>query len=192
MLREIRPALVLIVALTVITGLVYPLAMTGIAQAIFPRPGERQPDRAGRQGRRLGADRPDVRRAMRYFHGRPSAAGDGYNAAASSGSNLGPTNAKLIERVKGDVDDAEGGEPERAGAGRPRHHLGQRPRPGHLAGAAPVPGAARRQGAQPARRPGASARCRQHPGPVPRPPRRAARQRARAQPRARPRHGAAK
>ena len=116
MLKEIRPAIVLIVALTLITGLVYPLAMTGIAGVIFPDAGAGQPDREGRQGHRLGADRPGRSPSDEYFHGRPSAttAPDPkdatktvdapYNAANSGGSNLGPTNKALIERVKGDVD----------------------------------------------------------------------------------------
>jgi K+-transporting ATPase ATPase C chain len=115
MLKEIRPAIVLVVILTVITGLVYPLAMTGIAQALFPRQA---------QGSLVEVDGKVVGSALigqeftsdKYFHGRPSAttAPDPndpsktvpapYNAANSGGSNLGPTNKALIERVKADVD----------------------------------------------------------------------------------------
>jgi K+-transporting ATPase ATPase C chain len=115
MLKEIRPAIVLVVILTLITGLVYPLAMTGIAEAIFPKQA---------QGSLVEVDGKVVGSALigqeftsdKYFHGRPSAttAPDPndpsktvpapYNAANSGGSNLGPTNKTLIERVKGDVD----------------------------------------------------------------------------------------
>jgi potassium-transporting ATPase KdpC subunit len=115
MLREIRPAIVVLVALTLITGLVYPLAMTGIAQIVFPNQA---------QGSLIERDGHVVGSALigqdfisdKYFHGRPSATTKAdpndatktvpapYNAANSGGSNLGPSNKALIDRVQADLD----------------------------------------------------------------------------------------
>jgi K+-transporting ATPase ATPase C chain len=115
MLREIRPAIVLLVALTVITGLVYPLAITGIAGVLFPKQA---------QGSLIEKDGKVVGSALigqefkddKYFHGRPSATtapdpadstktvSAPYNAANSGGSNLGPTSKALADRLKEDVD----------------------------------------------------------------------------------------
>jgi potassium-transporting ATPase KdpC subunit len=103
MLAHLRPAVVLLVLLTLLTGIAYPLAVTGVAQLVLP---------SVANGSLVVADGKVVGSALigqnwtsdRYFHGRPSAAGNGYDAMASSGSNLGPTSAKLIARVKQDVD----------------------------------------------------------------------------------------
>jgi potassium-transporting ATPase KdpC subunit len=115
MLKEIRPALVLLVALAAITGLIYPLAMTGIAGALFPD--QARGSLVQRDGKVVGSALiGQAFTADRYFHGRPSAtmAPDPkdpaktveapYNAANSGGSNLGPTNKALADRVKNDVD----------------------------------------------------------------------------------------
>ena len=113
-MKHIRPAIVMIIAMTVITGLIYPLMMTGIAQAVFPVSGERQPDREGRQGDRLGADRPELhhRQVLPWpsvgDHGTGPEGSDQdravpYAADNSSGSNLGPTSKALVDRVKDDA-----------------------------------------------------------------------------------------
>jgi len=115
MLRQIRPAIVLIVLMTVLTGLAYPLAMTGLAQVLFPH-------QAGgslieKDGKVIGSELIGQNFTdEKYFHGRPSATTDTdpndstktvpapYNASNSGGSNAGPTSKSLIERVQGDVD----------------------------------------------------------------------------------------
>jgi len=115
MLREIRPAIVVLVLLTAITGLAYPLAMTGIARAIFPY--QSQGSLIEKDGKVVGSALiGQVFADDKYFHGRPSATNTPdpkdatktidapYNAANSGGSNLGPTSKTLIERVKSDVD----------------------------------------------------------------------------------------
>jgi K+-transporting ATPase ATPase C chain len=125
MLREIRPAIVLLLALTVITGLAYPLAVTAVAGAIFPKQAE---------GSLIEKDGKVVGSALigqeftsdKYFHGRPSATvatdpNDStktvpapYNAANSGGSNLGPTSKALNDRVKEDVEKLKAENPSQA------------------------------------------------------------------------------
>src|SRR6202044_625045 len=115
MWRELRPAIVVLVALTAITGLVYPLAVTGIAQLVFPS--QAQGSLIERNGHTVGSALIGQSfTSDKYFHGRPSATtapdpndasktvAAPYNAANSGGSNLAPSNKALIDRVQGDID----------------------------------------------------------------------------------------
>jgi K+-transporting ATPase ATPase C chain len=101
-IRAIRPALVLTLLLTLLLGVAYPFVVLGIGQAIFPAQanGSLIVDGGRVVGSRLIGQ---SFAAPRYFHGRPSAAGKGYDANASSGSNLGPASKALKERIAGDI-----------------------------------------------------------------------------------------
>ncbi|MET4684356.1 potassium-transporting ATPase subunit KdpC [Brevundimonas faecalis] len=104
MLNHIRPAVVMIALFTGVLGVAYPLAVTGVAQAAFPGQanGSLMRDKAGQV---VGSALVGQSFAQPgYLHPRPSAAGKGYDAAASSGSNLGPLNPDLIARVKAEAD----------------------------------------------------------------------------------------
>ena len=115
MLNQIRPAIVLIVLMTVLTGLAYPLAMTGLAQVLFPH--QASGSLIEKDGKVIGSELIGQNFTdAKYFHGRPSATTDTdpndstktvpapYNAGNSGGSNAGPISKALIERVQGDVE----------------------------------------------------------------------------------------
>lgn len=99
MYAHLRPAIVLTLLLVVITGIAYPLGMTGTAQLLFPH--QANGSLIERNGKVVGSALIGQNwSSPRYFHGRPSAAGNGYDASNSSGTNLGPTSKKLIQQIK--------------------------------------------------------------------------------------------
>ncbi|MES1180000.1 MAG: K(+)-transporting ATPase subunit C [Hyphomicrobium sp.] len=115
MLKEIRPAIVVLLALTILTGLAYPLAMTGVAEVLFPK--QSQGSLIVRDGKVVGSELiGQLFTSEKYFHGRPSTTTgpdpadssksvvQPYNAANSMATNLGPTNKVLIDRVTADVE----------------------------------------------------------------------------------------
>ena len=110
MKKNLITAVLMTIATTILLGVVYPLVVTGIAQVIFPKQANGQLIQKG--GKTVGSRIIGQGfSGAGYFHSRPSAAGNGYDAANSAGSNFGPTNQKLIDRVKGDVASAQADNP---------------------------------------------------------------------------------
>ncbi|HXA03397.1 MAG TPA: potassium-transporting ATPase subunit KdpC [Bryobacteraceae bacterium] len=114
MLGQLLPAVRIVLVLTVLTGMLYPALVTGIARAIFPKQANGSLIEAN--GKVIGSELIGQKFSKpEYFQGRPSAAGDGYDAANSGASNFGPTNQKLVDRIKADAEKFHKENPEFSG-----------------------------------------------------------------------------
>ena len=110
MKKNLITAVLMTIATTILLGIIYPLVVTGIAQVLFPKKANGQ--LIEKLGKTVGSSIIGQNfSGPGYFHSRPSAAGNGYDAANSNGSQLGPTNQKLIDRVKADVATAQADKP---------------------------------------------------------------------------------
>lgn len=106
MKKNLVTAVLMTIATTILLGIIYPLMVTGIAQVLFPKKANGQLIQVA--GKMVGSSIIGQGfSGAAYFHSRPSNAGNGYDAANTNGSQLGPTNQKLIDRVKGDVSTAQ-------------------------------------------------------------------------------------
>lgn len=110
MKKNLITAFLMTIATTILLGIIYPLLVTGLAQVIFPKQANGQ--LIQKDGKTVGAAiLAQGFSSPKYFHPRPSSAGNGYDATNSNGSQLGPTNQKLVDRVKGDVASAQSENP---------------------------------------------------------------------------------
>ena len=110
MKKNLITAVLMTIAMTILLGIIYPLVVTGLAQVLFPRKANGQ--LIQKDGKVIGSSIIGQSfSGLGYFHSRPSNAGNGYDAANTNGSQLGPTNQKLIDRVKGDVATAQSEHP---------------------------------------------------------------------------------
>jgi potassium-transporting ATPase KdpC subunit len=110
MKKNLITAILMTIATTILLGIIYPLVVTGLAQLMFPKQANGQ--LIQKDGKTIGSSIIGQSfSSPAYFHPRPSFAGNGYDATNSNGSQLGPTNQKLIDRVKGDVTSAQAENP---------------------------------------------------------------------------------
>lgn len=111
MIKNFITSILLILVFTVMLGVVYPLAVWSVGQAVFPE--KANGSLIEKNGKIVGSELIGQQFSEnKYFHSRPSAAGNGYDASASSGSNLGPTSKKLIDRVKTDAESLQSENPQ--------------------------------------------------------------------------------